>query len=56
MDLKELERQTNNLKNLARKKYRLARSLGFSAQESQILTNQSEETIYRLAKEKQAKK
>ena len=56
MDLNELERQTGNLKSRARRLYHLARSLGFTAQESQILTNHSEEVIRRLAQEKQAKK
>ena len=55
MELKDLERQVNKLKEKARGKYRLARSLGFSAQESQLLVNQSEETIRRLANERNSK-
>jgi len=56
MDLKELERQTSNLKKRANRLYHLARSLGFTAHESQVLSNQSEDTIRRLAQEKQAGK
>ena len=55
MELEDLEKQVSKLKEKARGKYHLARSLGFSAQESQVLANQSEETIRRLAGERATK-
>ncbi len=55
MELKDLENKVSRLKEETRRKYHLARGLGFSAQESQILAQRSEETIRRLANERNSK-
>lgn len=55
MELKDLERRANRIKERAGLRYHLARSLGFSARESMVLQNQSEENIKRLASERSSK-
>ena len=52
---KDLRRRADRINERARQKYHLARRLGFSARESMILQNRSEETIHRLANERAKK-
>ena len=52
ISLDDLKEQVDKTRQRIKERYALARSLGFSAQESQILQNNSEETIHRLANER----
>ena len=52
--LDDLKEQVDKTKQRIKERYALARSLGFSAQEAQILQNNSEETIRRLSDERKA--
>jgi hypothetical protein len=53
--LNDLTEAVEKIKQRIKARYDLARELGFSAQESQILQNKSEETIRRLANERNTK-
>lgn len=50
----DAERQYNNHKATMRERYALARKLGFTPQEATILKTKTEETIKRLASEREA--
>jgi len=52
--LDDLKEQVDKTKQRIKDRYALARSLGFTAQEAQILQSNSEETIRRLAEERKA--
>ena len=55
MTLNDLMEQVENIKRRIRERYAFAKSLGFTAAEAQLLQNNSEETIRRLADERKAK-
>ena len=54
MDYSSLQTSSENAREQARRMYALARSLGFTGRESGRLANASEDTIRRIAAERDA--
>jgi hypothetical protein len=51
----EAKQKAENVKKKLRERYKLARDLGFSASEAQLLSSRPEQIIRQLAKEKSSR-